>query len=122
VSWDATLYDDRGHCEGDWNFTHNCNGMIAQALLDIDGTVVEECDGPLGPAIGPAWWRRLDGMAGPDGAAFLDRVLRGLEADPEKFRAMNPDNGWGDYDSLVKTLAEMRNAVPEWPTQWSASG
>lgn len=122
MSWDVDLIDDRGHYEAEWNYTHNINGMIAAALLDVDGTVVEQCDGPLGPAIGPAWWKRLHGMSGPDGAAFLDRIIRGLEADPDKFRAMNPKNGWGDYDSLVKVLTEMQNAVPEWPCTWAASG
>jgi hypothetical protein len=37
VSWDATLIDDRGHVEGDWNYTHNCNRMIAAALLAKEG-------------------------------------------------------------------------------------
>lgn len=122
MSWDATLKDDRGHIEGDWNFTHNTNGMIAAALHIQTGEAVAMCDGPLGPVIGPAWWKLLDGKSGPDGAALLDRIIRGLEADPDLYRAMNPDNGWGDYDRLVKVLTDMRDAVPEWPTQWETSG
>lgn len=138
MSWDADLIDDRGHEEGQWNYTHNCNGM-ANAVLRDDPTLWAEVH-----ARSVAWWRRrnrddvadreddnpeygswwdaLDDMTGPEGAAFLDRIIRGLEADPERFRAMNPDNGWGDFDSFVKVLTEMRNAVPEWPTKWSVSG
>ncbi len=123
MSWDAYLTDDRGHSEGDWNYTHNCNGMIAEALTDL-GCVNAKVigSGPLAKVIGPAWWDRLDGCDGPTGAAFLHALIGQLEADPEKYRAMNPSNGWGDYDTLVKVLTEMRNAVPEWPTTWSVHG
>jgi hypothetical protein len=122
MSWDATLTDDRGHIEGDWNYTHNCNGMIATALEAAGEPAVPECSGPLGPAIGPAWWDRLNGLPGPDGAALLNTIIHQLEADPARYRAMNPENGWGDYDSLLGLLVEMRDCVPEWPTVWETSG
>lgn len=126
MSWDADLIDDRGHTEGEWNYTHNCNGMIESVLGDeIDGTVepfwskLSHGRSAMGRG---SWWGLLNSSSGPDGAALLDRIIRGLEADPERFRAMNPENGWGDYDSLVKVLTEMRDAVPEWPTTWTVSG
>ena len=31
MSWDAFLIDDRGHVEGDWNYTHNINKMVHEA-------------------------------------------------------------------------------------------
>ncbi len=125
MSWTAHLIDDRGHDEGSWNYTHNTNGMIEATLSD------EEVDGTREPfwsklgntTVGRgAWWDLLDGLSGPDGAALLDRIIYGLEADPDRLRAMNPPNGWGDYDSLVKILTEMRDGVPEWPTTWSVHG
>lgn len=136
MSWNAYLTDDRGHEEGSWNYTHNCNGMI-EAVLDkeeveqtgmpfwaslAESGAKKRGEDPKFPMGRGAWWHLLDGKSGPDGAAFLDRIIRGLEAEPERFRAMNPENGWGDYDSLVKKLIEMRNAVPEWPTEWRANG
>ncbi len=124
MSWDVDLTDDRGHNEGWWNYTHNCNGMIAEALFDlgcVNAHAVPD-DHPIWKAIGAPWWHRLDGCDGPTGAAFLHELVTQLERDPDKYRAMNPENGWGDYDTLVKVLTEMRNAVPEWPTKWSASG
>ena len=135
MSWDARLIDDRGHVEGDWNYTHNTNAMIAAALTTATGTPVEQCEGLLGAAIGPAWWRLLDGLSGPDGAKMLGTVVAALRADPVRYREMNPSNGWGDYDSLVGVLDEMHRAVPEWPegpdpkrpdashcTNWEVSG
>lgn len=135
MSWNAYLIDDRGHYEGDWNYTSNCNGMINVALTEagiklppdttpcswLDRSTGEWHDAPNGH--GPvSWWQHLGGMSGPDGARYLDLIVRGLEADPARFEAMNPANGWGDRDSLVKLLTEMRDAVPEWPTAWSTSG
>jgi hypothetical protein len=114
MSWDADLYDDRGHLEGDWGYTHNTNGM-ANAVLDEGHEQFKD-------KAHKSWWQQLDGLSGPEGAALLNRIITGLEADPDRFRAMNPPNGWGDYDTFLKVLREMRDAVPEWPTQWSASG
>jgi hypothetical protein len=116
MSWDACLIDDRGHWEGDWNFTHNTSPMIYAVLEDVGITLPENERGII------SWWAHLDGMSGPEGAAYLDTIIRGLLSDPERFRMLNPPNGWGDYGSLVKVLTAMRDAVPEWPTTWSAGG
>jgi hypothetical protein len=122
MSWDATLYDDRGHVEGDWNYTHNTNAMIAAAYEAVTGEATEQASGPLGPAIGAAWWSRLDGADGAGGHAYLSAIVKGLEADPARFRAMNPENGWGSYDGVLGVLREMRDRLPEWPTRWEVSG
>jgi len=84
MSWDAD-FDGRS-----WNYTHNTNRMIR----DID----------------PDWWDSLDGLSGAEGSALLGKIITGLESDPERFRAMNPENGWGDYDSLLGVLREMKRA------------
>jgi len=140
MSWDATLYavTDVTECHscgqalpepkrerdeiGWWNFTHNTNGMIAAAYEAFTGTATEQCDGPLGPVIGPAWWRRLNGASGADGAAYLASIIAGLEADPDRYRAMNPPNGWGSYDHLLPVLRSMRDHVPDQACEWAVSG
>lgn len=122
MSWDADLLDEHGNCVGDWNYTHNTNDMIAAAYTAETGEDVPECGGPLGKVIGSAWWRRLDGATGSEGRAYLAEVIRGLEVEPNRFREMNPPNGWGDYDSLLDVLREMRNRVPDYPTHWEVSG
>lgn len=135
MSWDAYLIDDRGHEEGDWNYTFNTSPM-ANAALDESGFVrppsTRACSGlpmvdghlthyPNGHGQ-LTWWDCLNGLSGPEGAALLHRIITGINADLPRFRGMNPENGWGDADSFVKILTDMRDAVPEWPTTWSVNG
>lgn len=145
MSWDADLIDVRPEevrvdVDGDpyrpvlrfWNYTHNTNPMI-NAALDATGFLRPVAVGPYDfdqagslviaqePRVLP-WWSALDGLPGPEGAALLHRIIRELEADPIRFEALNPPNGWGDYDSLLGALREMRASVPEWPTTWKVYG
>jgi len=118
MSWDASLECGCcGHDLIDRNYTHNTSRMIYGALQDA-GVVLPNPDGH-GTV---AWWGHLNGMTGPEGAAYLDAILTHLAKDPGRYRAMNPENGWGNYDDLVTVLTEMRDAVPEHPTAWRASG
>lgn len=140
MSWDADLYavteaPKCPHCGGSlgtpderrmgsWNYTHNTNAMIAEAVRVTIGAGTPQATGPLGPVIGPAWWKRLDGVSGHLGAAYLASVIEGLESDPERFRAMDPPNGWGSYDTLLEVLREMQRepgAIDE-PTVWRVNG
>jgi hypothetical protein len=38
--------------------------------------------------------------------APLAAGLSALKNDPDKFKALNPDNGWGNYDGLVKFIED----------------
>jgi hypothetical protein len=135
MSWDADLVigpccphcggavSAEGHSIYSWNYTHNTNGMIAAAYETATGEATEQASGPLGPAIGAAWWKQLDGEYGAGGALYLAVIIRALEADPGRYRAMNPENGWGDYDGILETLREMRKAGAAEPhASWSVSG
>jgi hypothetical protein len=119
MSWDVELIDDRDNNPtplGEWNYTHNTNRMIAAALESACDKVPDHW------LVGPTWWDRLVGMSGPEGGAYLTRIANALAADPERFIAMNPENGWGSYDSLLPLLREMAASVPEWPCHWEACG
>lgn len=139
MSWDAHLVLDgeRGQTAdlGDWNYTHNTNGMIRLVLTACgieyltlrratvgvrraDGTTEWRDDEPCGN-----WWDVLNGMDGEAGAAFLERVVKGLRSAPALFRLMNPENGWGDYRGLLDVLTEMRDRSAGWPAaRWEVSG
>lgn len=123
MSWDADFYAKAdGHLVpvGDWDYTHNCDRMVAKVLTTV-GYEIEGAfwDKPEQPTY---WINHLNGLSGEDGAKFLALIVGGLNEAPEFFREMNPENGWGDYDSLVKTLDDMRACSEKYPTGvWSAS-
>jgi hypothetical protein len=126
MSWEADLYDDRGHLEGEWSCTHNINRM-ANTIIHPD----EDVEIPVGKEVlfpksdgreWKSWWELLDGMDGPESSAYLSKIIDGLEADPARFQTMNPRNGWGSYDEFLEVLKEMRDRIPEWPCTWRVSG
>ena len=41
--------------------------------------------------------------------------LATLQSDPERFRAFNPENGWGDYEGLLRFTAAYLAACQQWP-------
>lgn len=109
MSWDVDLIDtNTNQVIKDWNYTHNTNGMIR--------VVLEEANWNFN------WWRDMMNLDGAQGAATLDKIIRGLEADPMRFDQMNPANGWGSRESLVAVLTDMRNSVPERPCHWEVWG
>lgn len=47
-------------------------------------------------------WSDLVGMAAPAAGDHLIGVLDHMREDPWRWRAMNPPNGWGDYDACLQ--------------------
>lgn len=45
----------------------------------------------------------------------LREGLKRLKANPSRFEALNPDNGWGDYSSLVEFVSGYLAACEMWP-------
>ena len=111
MSWSAYLIDDRGHYEGEWNYTHNTNGMANMAAVAQGWLLSDDC-----------WWTTLDGKSGPQGVSLINDIITAMEANPSDYRALNPPNGWGDYEGFLAVLKSMMASVPEWPTKWSVSG
>ena len=112
MSWDADLTCDCcGHVVASWNYTHNTNRMIGEARRSI------------GHEVDRSWWEVLDGMTAPIGAMYLGQIIYALEADPPRYQAMDPANGWGSYGSLLPVLREMRDrSAAENPMTWRCSG
>jgi len=100
VSWDikmTTIVDGKKVYFGpDYNYTHNTNEMIRQA--------------------GFPEFPEVDGMSVGEFVAKLDIVLTAFAADPGGYRAMDPPNGWGSYDSLSEVLTEMVEAYRPYPS------
>lgn len=86
-------YDAPG---GDLNVTYNLTPMFREAGLF--------------PAV------HSDLYAAPcsEVAGVADAALRRLEADPERFRALNPPNGWGNYEGAVEFVRHLRDLCSSW--------
>ncbi len=107
MSWDADI------CGRSWNYTHNTNPMVHAAA--------ESLGYDLG---GRSWFDVLEGQHIDAARPFLTAIVDELEANPDTYRAMNPENGWGGYDSLLDVLREMRDVEPPPPPSmvWEVSG
>ncbi|MEN6532194.1 MAG: hypothetical protein ABFD89_00930 [Bryobacteraceae bacterium] len=79
------------------NVTHNLNSMAELAGL-----------------YGPIWQPDENGI---ETAADLIGPLEGgiaeMKANPERFRELNPENGWGSYDDFVPWLERLLEACRE---------
>jgi len=87
-----------------WNCTYNVSPMVHAAAMTAGLTEEEYPGGSLLAGI--------EGRAG-DYAPRLARIIAALDADPERFRAMDAPNGWGTYDNLVPALRELLAALQE---------
>lgn len=98
MSLDLYLYDgDTMVYEG--NITHNLGRMAAEAGL-----------------YGVLWEPEKNGVQrASDMLLLLEMGLDRLEAMPDRLREMNPSNGWGSYEGLVRFVREVRQAVLEYP-------
>lgn len=83
----------------DGNITHNLNRMAKAA------------------GIYEAMWRpeEIQIERAVQVLPLLRAGLAQLEAEPDKFKAFNPPNGWGDYDGLVEFVRDYIKACERWP-------
>lgn len=90
-----------GHSLGEWNLTYNLSPMLRSAGFPGWGDVV-------GNDLSPA-------PCGRRVVPVFEKVLAELRANPEKYRAMNPPNGWGTYEQAVEVFADFIEKVKPHP-------
>lgn len=61
-------------------------------------------------ALGGKRLGELDNKYGFEAAAELTNAIAYMERDQDTFRAMNPDNDWGDYQGALNYLKRIRDA------------
>ena len=92
MSWDVWLEIDTGSgnymTEGDLNYTSNAGVMFAKAGLSHFGGT-------------------LNRMEAPRAVIILKDVITAMEEDPATYRALEPPNGWGDYDSALEFITKV---------------
>ena len=98
VSYDVSLWIDTGAGNeaeiGWWNMTSNVAPMWRDAGVDL---------------------RDLKDVKAADAVGPLGIAAQNLVNDPARYRAMNPENGWGSYDGCLKFIETLRDACRAHP-------
>ena len=81
--------------------TYNLAPMFREAL----GRSMRSHDG------GPS----LAGMLAKDALPVLRAAITAMEADPDRFRSLNPPNGWGSYESALSFFREFAEECEQHP-------
>lgn len=80
------------------NITYNLAPMYYKCI-DIDGGL-----------------KALNGMKCKDAIPVLNRAIDDLIENKEEYEKLNPENGWGSYEGLLKSLKRLRIACLENPS------
>lgn len=81
------------------NHTSNCSRMWDEAGCPLREWAYDKANG-----------RTAETLIEP-----LRLAIKTMEDDPERFRAMNPKNRWGDYESALVWLREILAACRTYP-------
>lgn len=103
MGWDFSMEVDTGGSDpvtivDDLNYTYNVSPMLYDALPFADGV------------------KGINGMLGHQALSGLREGLAAMQDHPDKYRAMAPKNGWGDYNGalmVLKTLIYWAEAHPK---------
>jgi hypothetical protein len=87
------------------NITHNL-GKMAEAVLLSNGKTLYQV----------LWRPDEHGLYfARDISELLDEGWNILLSDPDRFKQLNPENGWGSYDGLCDFVYKYRNACWDAP-------
>lgn len=84
-------------CQEAGNMTWNVNSMYYACLKDMDVELESMSD----------WNNKPSNEILP----HIEGIIRIMESDPNRFKAMNPENGWGNYEGALKWMKEIRIAI-----------
>lgn len=106
MSYDIDVIVNRcSHCgKGETTYSSGITANVAPIFLAAGIDIASLCYGMY-----------LDKRAG-DLIPTLEATLERMRESPDRFRALNPVNGWGDYDAAIrflKWLLEMCRAFPD---------
>lgn len=108
MSLDLTLYADVDTGGADKhrvylyeaNYTHNCGKMAKEAGVYLYVWRPEECP---------------DVKQAGDLVEPLRAGIKAMEDEPQRFIALNPENGWGSYDTFLPWLRSYLEACVAHP-------
>jgi hypothetical protein len=101
MSYDVYLEVDAGGdepVEAYWaNYTSNCAPMWLRAMPDTDGLA------------------GMDGIPAQVAGAYLEAGILRMETEPDEYRALNPSNGWGDFEGQLEFLQRLAVMCRKFP-------
>ncbi len=60
-------------------------------------------------------FKKLDGMNCKKALPIINNAIQDMLNNADEYRKLNPENGWGSYEGLLKTLQDMRNCCESNP-------
>jgi len=66
-------------------------------------------------AFGENGIKGLNGMLADEAILKVHDAIKYMEAEPDKFKAMNQPNGWGDYEGALAFLKKLLELICEHP-------
>ena len=96
MSLDLWMEKDKEEISESFNYTYNVSQMWKEATNDEKMIPIE-------------------GLTGAEAKPLLLSGLEKLQENPEKFRAMNPDNKWGDYDRFILWIEQLIKECDSYP-------
>ena len=61
-------------------------------------------------------WREFIGMNAAEAGLIWEATVTELERDPDLYRTLNPENGWGTYEQAVEVLSALAAACARHPS------
>jgi hypothetical protein len=98
MSWDITLEERKWvdvKVANIGNYTYNVSKMYVEAM---------------GESLS-----YFDGLKAIDAVELLAKGFCEMRDNPDKYKTMNPENGWGNYEGALKYLEDLLNACVENP-------
>jgi hypothetical protein len=95
MSYDVYLAKNEKKEEFIANYTYNVSPMYYDAL----GFSIND----------------LDGMNAKEARLLIINALVRMTEEPDKYKAMNPDNGWGNYEGAMNFLSKILLSCIEHP-------
>ena len=60
-------------------------------------------------------WKYIHGKQARHALKDLHKAIQNMALYPDKYKAMNPENGWGSYDGALNWLTKIYSKCTEYP-------
>lgn len=97
MSWDVKLKAKREIILFQTNITYNLSDMYYKCI-----------DKKLG-------LKKLNGLSSKEALPIVKRAIEDMIENKEEYEKLNPSNGWGSYDGLLRDLRNLKESCEQIP-------